>query len=283
MNGAAKVAGLSITALLCFFGESATAAEPAPVWTGYYAGINGGYGWSKEKAFMHETSSLGLFYFPANVKATSTPAYNISGAFVGGQIGYNYQFAPKWLIGLEVDVQTSRIGGSGSSPLKTSFNQLHLPDFRASADSELHWFATARARAGFLASDILMLFATGGLAFGEIKRNGSIFDTFAGTLTAASAGQTQVLNCIGLADCFRGSDSDRGIGWTVGAGAEVAIWSNVSLKAEFLHIEFNGKHSTLQATQAPFQLHFDADFGRTRYDIFRLGLNYRFTTSQPLR
>ena len=274
-----------MAALFVVLGRTASAAEPVAAWTGYYVGLNGGYGWSRDEAFMFETSALGLFYYPFSTKSTSSPAYGMSGGSVGGQIGYNYQFAPQWLTGLEADIQASWIGGHGNSNLKTSFSHpaFHLSDFIASAGTELRWFGTVRARAGYLPSNNILIYATGGLAFGEVKRTGSIFDTFTGSLSATSAGQVQTLNCTGLTDCYAGSDTRTEIGWTVGAGAEMAVWSNVTLKAEYLHLEFDGKHTVLQATRAPFQVHFNADFGHTRHDIVRLGLNYRFPATSPVR
>src|SRR3569833_1416916 len=49
-------------------------------WTGFYAGINGGYGWS------------------------SSFADNAKGAIYGGQVGYNMQFS-SFVVGLEGDFQ----------------------------------------------------------------------------------------------------------------------------------------------------------------------------------
>ena len=53
---------------------------PANTWTGFYAGINGGYGWSGDG---------NTITYPGGVDQ-STRAQP-QGGFGGGQIGYNYQ------------------------------------------------------------------------------------------------------------------------------------------------------------------------------------------------
>ncbi|HMN72032.1 MAG TPA: porin family protein [Rhodoblastus sp.] len=114
--------------------------SPAPVfsWTGFYIGANVGYGWM-------DAFNKGVVFAPGGL---ADPHGGIVG---GGQIGYNYQFSPMFVAGLETDFQGSGVGG-GITARKTP------------------WFGTVRARLGvtpFAAP--VMLYATGGFAYGRLN------------------------------------------------------------------------------------------------------------------
>src|SRR5215470_13904893 len=86
-------------------------AAPAPLfnWTGFYAGAHGGYGWG-------DAENL-----------------NPQGGFGGGQIGYNWQYAPNWVAGLEADISAADLSDKNAvgAPL---------------ASSKVNYFGTARGR-----------------------------------------------------------------------------------------------------------------------------------------
>jgi outer membrane immunogenic protein len=130
--------------ILSLAGSSAFAADlpvkayrpvtPAPVmtWTGFYAGLNAGYGW-------------------ANVSVSGSGSSSDLDGFVGGgQIGYNWQTGPL-VIGLEGDFQ-----GSAQS---TSDSALGI-----TVDQDLRWLATLRGRLGY-ASGPWLFYVTGGAAW----------------------------------------------------------------------------------------------------------------------
>jgi outer membrane immunogenic protein len=124
--------------------KDAPAYGPVTSWTGFYAGINGGYGWSANS----DQFSVGL---------------DPKGGFGGGQVGYNWQAQGSDLIlGLEADLQRAGINDSrtitsvGSDVLQFPFK------------SSLEWFGTVRGRFGY-ASGTSLVYATGGFAFGEIN------------------------------------------------------------------------------------------------------------------
>ena len=108
---------------------------PAPVfsWTGFYIGINGGYGW-------------------ANTKNGFTDFDNASGGVFGVQGGFNYQFVGSPIvIGIEADYQGANIKADGVF-LGTLTNV------------ELERFGTVRGRLGF-AWDRFLIYGTGGWAY----------------------------------------------------------------------------------------------------------------------
>ena len=110
----------------------------APVynWTGFYIGINGGGAWGDAK-----WDSVGTF--------------DVSGAMIGGTIGYNWQ-AAQFVFGLEGDLDWTNINGTTSAACafgcKTSNN----------------WLATVRGRIGYT-FDRFLPYITGGFALGNIK------------------------------------------------------------------------------------------------------------------
>ncbi|MCD6069852.1 MAG: hypothetical protein K0S42_368 [Microvirga sp.] len=106
------------------------AAAPLFTWTGFYVGVNAGYGWSND-----------------DFDAVDLADEDDDGGFVGGaQVGYNYQIG-SFVVGLEGDIQYADFGADD--------------DFDSS-----DWFGTVRARAG-VAFDRALIYATGGFAFAD--------------------------------------------------------------------------------------------------------------------
>jgi outer membrane immunogenic protein len=103
------------------------------------------------------------------------------------------------------------------------------------------WLATVRGRLG-LAFDRFLPYVTGGLAFGDINA----------TLPFLPGG------------------SISNAGWTVGAGVEVGLVSNVSLKAEYLYVDLGNFNCGLNCGLAP-----GSNVSFTT-NVFRGGANLRF-------
>ena len=118
-------------------------------WTGFYIGVNGGYGSGKSSW----TDALGV-----------SGDFNVKGALVGGTIGYNLQTG-SWVWGVEGDMGVSWI--KGSTPAA----------FCVGCETRNDWLATGRGRIGY-AWDRWMPYLTGGGAFGDIKAtNGALSDS----------------------------------------------------------------------------------------------------------
>ena len=141
------------------------AAPPAPVfsavpvftWTGFYVGVNAGYGW--------QDSNDGSVFVPGGtipgVAGGGTIVYgddNGDGFVGGGQIGYNYQIG-SFVVGLEGDIQYADFGGDD----RFDFDRDGIAD---DDFNNSDWFGTVRARAG-VAFDRALIYATGGFAFAD--------------------------------------------------------------------------------------------------------------------
>jgi outer membrane immunogenic protein len=131
-------------------------------WTGFYVGINGGYGWGSSNWTITGT---GL----------STGSFGVNGGLVGGTIGYNLQTG-SWVLGLEGDFDGSWIKGT-----ETTFCGVPGCATRNS------WLATVRGRVGY-AWDRWLPYFTGGLAFGDIKMDPGFGTTQSKTNTGWTVG-----------------------------------------------------------------------------------------------
>lgn len=111
---------------------------PASGWSGFYAGVNGGYGFGT------------LTRQPAGGAAVD----NGSGGWeVGGQVGYNLDLGG-FVVGAEADLQWSNIGYGEDIPGIGSFK------------SGMDYWGTVRGRAG-VGIGAVMPYVTGGFAAGR--------------------------------------------------------------------------------------------------------------------
>src|SRR5262249_41539035 len=71
---------------------------PASDWTGFYAGVNAGWGRANPGSIDDGVTGGGLVpsLFDPNTFSLSS-----NGVVAGGHLGYNYQFAPTWVFGVE--------------------------------------------------------------------------------------------------------------------------------------------------------------------------------------
>jgi outer membrane immunogenic protein len=207
---------------------------PAWSWTGVYIGINGGFGGDKVR-----------YPFSApTIPVTGEASVTSSGFFAGGQIGYNYQWANNWVVGLEADIQWSNIESELAASAATPGGALSL-----NAGTELKWYGTVRGRFGY-AWDRLFLYGTGGFAYGST---------------------TTTLNASGFGGDVAFSHDNTKVGWTAGGGLEYAITRNVSFKTEYLYLDLGTDNVTSSAFGFPITI----DEHTTAHTI-KAGLNWKF-------
>ena len=266
---------------------------PPPVlgWTGFYAGLNAGYHWSNSS--VDTVGTPGPFFVPdtfgpssdlaAQLATTSLNAKN-NGFIGGGQIGYNWQFN-SWVAGLEADIQgIAHHNGTDSITLQGNL-QPTFPDTivsTTSVEKQVDWLGTVRGRLGFLATPTLLVYGTGGLAYGEVKANTSIAQTatcvYAPLGPCTGGGQTVTYGTTG-------SFSETRAGWTVGGGLEWMFAPQWSLKGEYLYYDLGEETFALPDLVATVPGHclgstcWSAHVeSKTRFNgnIARIGVNYHF-------
>ena len=134
---AVSTIALTHVALAADLPVKAPPPPPAPVytWTGFYVGLNAGYGWGTSNDATTTTASLAdgpaQFFSLGSVVVTDPSSQLVTGStalanagpasvkqkgFIGGgQIGYNLQLGSNVVVGIEADIQGSDIHGSGSN------------------------------------------------------------------------------------------------------------------------------------------------------------------------
>jgi outer membrane immunogenic protein len=193
--------------LLIAFGLAMSGVAPAVAqaqrWNGPYAGVNIGHGWGDLGGSVTVLDQGGKpVYGPANF------SIDASGMFGGVQVGFNRRIG-NFFVGLEGDLQTADISGSSS---------ISGSGFTYVASASVDWFATARVRGGY-ASDKMLVYATGGLALASVAYDATF-----------KTGNTSV----------HLSDSETHVGLALGAGLELALRSNWSLKIEYQYLNLGG-------------------------------------------
>jgi outer membrane immunogenic protein len=241
--------------------------EPVYDWTGFYIGGNVGYSWGRSSDTSSLTNGAGTFLF------TSANKTNLDGVVGGGQIGYNWQIQ-NWVWGFEADIQGTDEKGSRAftcpagicTPSTILGGPLALvvlvpgAAVPLSLEQKIDWFGTVRGRVGVLATPKVLLYATGGLAYGEVKSS----ETVAALLTGFSSSTTNV-------------------GYTVGAGVEGVIGGNWTAKLEYLYVDL-GRVSGAFATTIPAFGSGTVASGtltsnyssRVTDNVLRVGVNYKF-------
>jgi outer membrane immunogenic protein len=244
------------------------------IWTGFYVGVNGGYNFSSEAVYYPPNDPASTLALSAS--GIPSAAYHVNGALGGGQIGYNYQMM-NWLVGIEADYQWSNLSGTGTARFRlptTSSGNL-LANASMAVNESMDSFGTVRARLGLVAATPLLLYGTGGFAYGQIKEN--ISGALSGSGTLSKSGFSYV--CTTSAACFAGSASRTAFGWTLGFGGEYLITNNIAFRAEYLYVNLPAPKATVVAQNAAtgsLPASFTANFGTQGFNLVRAGLNYKF-------
>jgi outer membrane immunogenic protein len=269
---------IAVAAVASLFTTGAIAADlaprmyakaPAPVaavydWTGFYIGGNVGYSWGRSNDNSTFANGAGTVLF------TNYSKTNLDGVVGGGQIGYNWQ-VQNWVLGLESDIQGTDEKGSRSFSCPTgvcslgTFLNIVLPNgvllftpgpaVPGTTSQKIDWFGTVRGRAGVLVDPKVLVYATGGLAYGEVKTSetvGIVPTVFSSTTT--------------------------NVGWTIGAGVEGVLGGNWTAKLEYLYIDLgkaSGTYTTpLTALGGGFLT--SSYSSRITDNVLRVGVNYKF-------
>jgi outer membrane immunogenic protein len=220
----------------------APAFQPAPLfsWTGFYVGVSGGY--------VFETGKSSLQGSPALLATGLTPGSTKTlgeGFMLGGTVGYNQQFG-MFVAGLEADLSYVDLGKTVTTTtgaLSTTFSQ------------NATYLGTVRGRLG-VAFDRVLVYATGGLAFGDQDASTSL---------------------AGLGALWAGGKDSTRFGYTLGAGLEYAFTNNWSAKVEYLYYDLGkANYTSPQIAGAAIPGVFGDTRAESKGNLVRAGLNYRF-------
>jgi len=243
-------------------------APPPPTWTGFYVGVNGGWGWANNINNAASFATTGVVGAPLAATGV-TFDQNPNGAIFGGQIGYNWQWT-NWVFGLEGDFDGANIQNARSAISNAVISNDTLP-VGASASEKVEWLATIRARIGYSWNGgwgPSLFYVTGGGAWEKVDFRGNAF--------LNTSDLTEGPMIVGAAD-FNQTKS----GWVAGVGYEHMINPQWTVRAEYLHYGFSN-NTTTTAVQSPIPLQGTATGSITEtwklpnIDVVRVGVNFKF-------
>jgi outer membrane immunogenic protein len=240
--------------------EMKQVAPPAPecdwTWTGFYFGGNAGYGWGNGHVDFDPLPDPATFDTdPARLSPDP------SGFIGGGQIGFNWQ-AWKWVVlGIETDFQGTDIEGrdrgnafDGGVPQADGVFEAH---------ERMQWFGSTRGRLGIAPWCRLLIYGTGGVAYGNVdySANSNFGNFFHNGVT------------------YPVSFTETNTGWCGGGGLEYGIGRHWSVRVEYLHYDLGNTDATQNKLVfgvpqgPPFFMHYNF---QTEGNIVRGAFNFKF-------
>ena len=276
--------------------KSAPVAAPAPIWTGFYAGLNAGGAWvnnndlntSTQLLYPNQTTA-GLY--TAKILSGPRDLSNSLGFIGGGQIGYNWQISISGfnvVAGFETDIQ-GVAGANGNlnfwsynpnAQYGSQNNNSFSNTTNIQSNSSLNWLGTVRGRLGYLLTPSLLVYGMGGLAYGGYDLSIKNF------INSEDASPTNYHFLVS----GRSGNPKTMVGWTVGGGAEWMFMPNMSLKAEYLFYDlgntgnmfFNDAYGYADAAGLFSRISVTNFSQRVNGNIIRAGMNYHFNFANAL-
>ena len=229
---------------------------PVPVfsWTGFYLGAHVGYDWQDSSAAWNPTSVTGCIRCQrANgldewfIDARRYPwrvQLRVLGC-VGRRRGRRflldesrYQFDQAWVTPAGV-----LVGGGAATAMNTTLNDL----------------SSVRGRFGYALWPSVLLYGTGGAAWGRITYSGNAFNPANGYASNSS---------------FTNTAS----GWVAGGGIEWMFWHNWTVRWEYLHYDLSASQAVTAAGRPAGFAASPSGFSWSglTVDEVRAGLTYKF-------
>jgi outer membrane immunogenic protein len=206
-------------------GATAAAADlpgydaPLPIysWSGFYSGLDAGYGWGTgdQTAGVGSATFTNPFSTGGGMPGTLA-AVNVKGGVFGGHIGSNYQIS-NWVFGLEISASWTGVQGAKTSTVV-------FPNGAAPTltwNSKVNWQATAAPRLG-MTWDNWLFYGKAGLAGG--------------------GADLSVTQTTGTGGAF--SASQQRVGWIAGVGFEYAATQNWVLGLEYDYVDLGTRNYT---------------------------------------
>ena len=265
------------------------------VWTGAYVGLNAGgiWGLSNNSYISSWPSYISPFNPPPNPSAP--PDYSAAailgitgtrstpggvGFLGGGQAGYKQQFNEVLVSGVEADIQGVAFSNGTSAPYWinvpiTGANLLHHAYLTGtSVGKNLTYLSTVRGQIGYLVRPALLLYVTGGLAFGGVSLS----------LNGSQTGFNVHPDFLGVGPGYSSLNGTQ-VGWTAGGGVEWMFMPNWSARAEFIYYDLGSVRTNAgytvdaQIHGAPQGINFingSQVSSQFNGNVARLGVNYHF-------
>src|SRR5579885_837825 len=211
---------------------------PQPMWTGFYIGLNASGTWAATnnvQSFGAPTFANPIFPLGSSsiaqalaIVGTVSLPDRPAGFIGGGQVGFNYQFGNAWVAGVEADIQ----GIAGAHKTVALASVTGVPNFPLESYSSFvafnkstDYLGTVRGRLGWLVTPTMLVYGTGGFAYGGVKFSTAIAAT-------ESLGNPPYPPVFGAA-LFSGTRT----GWTAGGGLEWMFAPMLSSNVVYVYYE----------------------------------------------
>jgi outer membrane immunogenic protein len=223
-------------------------------WSGLYAGLALGARASQGEL----TTTSVIFGHPIDLAGFNT-SQSVDGTGFRGSpyLGFNWQFMPRWLVGIEGDAgfanQTTTLSGNFSPLLRTALAS-------DSTSMKTTWDASLRGRIGILLTPATLAYATGGVAWQHYEVSSTCVSDTCASIGASPAGV---------------ANSTTKAGWTLGGGLETALWHHWLARAEYRYADFGSESFAMARTGTigPIVDNYDV---RLRAHTLNFGLAYKF-------
>jgi outer membrane immunogenic protein len=254
----------TVSALALFAASEAKSADlpvKAPIiappifsWTGCYVGGHVGFGWGRNR--HTQTGSVvptisGSSAPPINGRASG--AIDTSGGLIGGQVGCNYQYASRWVFGVQGDAAWTDFTGRNQDPLALVFG---VPPGFDSIGVTTNWLASATGRVGITAfnNNQALFYVKGGAAFTHNRWDlTNAFNFFSPNIV-----------------------SENRAGYTVGVGIEYMFDPHWTVFGEYNFYDFPGSNLLVVNPVPGGGLPASFTSNSQQISTVKVGLNYLF-------
>lgn len=260
---------LPLAILIAVVAPPVRAADLAPAggdthtydWSGFYVGVNGGFGWQDTSIDFSYNGSIPVYFTQPVGFLPASISNSASGGQAGLMVGYNVQIG-SLMYGLEADggVFTGKGSGSftASDTLYTAFGQ----SISATTSTQTPWVGSLRARIGFT-DDRFLGYLTAGVALGRNETQSTV-SYFSDTIFFTPPSLYS----------WSASQSSINLGWAAGAGIEYAFENNVIARIEYMYYDLGSTSSNLNdINYAGFS---GALNQSNTVNTIRIGLGYKF-------
>lgn len=254
---------------ISLFSISAPVLANPQSWLGPYAGIylGGGFGNNHVSTNAGSVTNTSYFTTSADINAVNNAGgwqKEPNAMIIGLQIGHDWVWK-QIAYGIVLDY--------GSLPLSSSIivNNIYPDNFdkySINTSMSTNWLFTLRGKLGYqrILKYPSFLYLTGGMAITKLKVSNSFSDNSSLEGTGGS------------------ESAQNQIGWTVGAGIEVAAFKHISMNLEYLYIDIPTIKTTgsIYNTQGGFGIpeqSLISPFSTTvnfHANLIKVALNYRF-------
>jgi outer membrane immunogenic protein len=261
--GAPGVAGSTYAA------NAPSVEGPAPSWTGLYVGGGLGGVASEVEGSVVSATDNGVPIVGPSCLGGCVPDESLHGTAFRASLyaGYNWQFAPRWLAGVEADAGWSdhetKLGGvlypGGGNPFYLTGRGDDAFSVRTT------WDASVRARLGFLVTPTFLAYATGGGAWQQ-------FDTTSTCGASAS--------CVDFSPRII-TNGHVNAGWTAGGGFEAMLTPRWIARGEYRYADF-GSATDTDTRSFPGLVQVATYTTTVKTHTATIGLAYKFGGTAPV-